>query len=36
MMQFRAATLNMEQDHKRWDQRCELIASQLGALAAAV
>ena len=31
-MQFRAATLNLEQDHKRWDQRRELIAEQLGEL----
>jgi endonuclease/exonuclease/phosphatase family metal-dependent hydrolase len=28
-MRFRAVTLNMEQDHKRWDLRRELIAAQL-------
>jgi hypothetical protein len=28
-MRFRAVTLNMEQDHKRWDLRRELIAEQL-------
>lgn len=31
-MQFRAATLNLEQDHKRWDARRELIIEQLGEL----
>ena len=31
-MRFRAATLNLEQDHKRWDARRELIVEQLGAL----
>jgi endonuclease/exonuclease/phosphatase family metal-dependent hydrolase len=31
-MRFRAVTLNMEQDHKRWDLRRELIAEQLCAL----
>ena len=31
-MRFRAVTLNMEQDHKRWDLRRELIAAQLCAL----
>jgi endonuclease/exonuclease/phosphatase family metal-dependent hydrolase len=31
-MRFRAVTLNMEQDHKRWDARRELIAGQLCAL----
>ncbi len=31
-MSFRVATLNLEQDHKRWPQRCELIAQQLGEL----
>ncbi len=31
-MQFRAATLNLEQDHKRWDARRELVISQLGEL----
>jgi endonuclease/exonuclease/phosphatase family metal-dependent hydrolase len=33
MKPFRVATLNMEQDHKRWDLRRELIADQLVALA---
>ena len=32
-MTFRVATLNMEQDHKRWEQRRHLIASQMGELA---
>ena len=32
-MTFRVATLNMEQDHKRWDQRRDLIATQMGELA---
>jgi endonuclease/exonuclease/phosphatase family metal-dependent hydrolase len=27
-MNFRIATLNLEQDHKRWEQRRELIAAQ--------
>ncbi len=31
-MRFRAATLNLEQDHKRWDARRELVIAQLGAL----
>ena len=29
-MRFRAATLNLEQDHKRWDARRELVLEQLG------
>ncbi|MCH8062574.1 MAG: endonuclease/exonuclease/phosphatase family protein [Chloroflexi bacterium] len=29
-MTFRVATLNLEQDHKRWDARRELIVEQLG------
>lgn len=32
-MTWRIAMLNLEQDHKRWDQRRELIVAQLGALA---
>ena len=31
-MGFRVVTLNLEQDHKRWSQRRELIVQQLGAL----
>jgi endonuclease/exonuclease/phosphatase family metal-dependent hydrolase len=31
-MKLRIATLNMEQDHKRWDLRCELIVEQLAAI----
>lgn len=31
-MTFRVATLNLEQNHKRWDERRELIVQQLGAL----
>jgi len=31
-MNFRVATLNLEQDHKRWDARRALIIEQLGAL----
>jgi endonuclease/exonuclease/phosphatase family metal-dependent hydrolase len=31
-MSFRAATLNLEQDHKRWDTRRELVVDQLAAL----
>ena len=31
-MVFRVAPLNMEQDHKRWEQRRELIVAQLGDL----
>jgi endonuclease/exonuclease/phosphatase family metal-dependent hydrolase len=31
-MRFRTVTLNMEQDHKRWELRRELIAEQLCAL----
>lgn len=30
---FRVATLNLEQDHKRWEQRRHLVAAQMGALA---
>ena len=29
-MTFRVATLNLEQDHKRWDERRDLIKEQLG------
>jgi hypothetical protein len=29
---FRVATLNLEQDHKRWDLRRELVIDQLAAL----
>ena len=32
MARVRVATLNLEQDHKRWDRRRELIVEQLGAL----
>src|SRR5690349_13138868 len=32
MTRIRVATLNMEQDHKRWELRRELIAEQLVAL----
>ncbi len=32
-MSFRVAMLNMEQDHRRWERRCGLIAEQLGKLA---
>ena len=31
-MNFRIATLNMEQDHKRWDERRELIIDELAAI----
>jgi endonuclease/exonuclease/phosphatase family metal-dependent hydrolase len=31
-MNFRIATLNLEQNHKRWELRRELIAAQLGEL----
>lgn len=31
-MRFRVATLNLEQDHKRWEARRELVAAQLAAL----
>ncbi len=31
-MPFRVATLNLEQDHKRWDARRELIVEQMGEL----
>jgi endonuclease/exonuclease/phosphatase family metal-dependent hydrolase len=31
-MTFRIATLNMEQDHKRWDDRRSLIISEMGRL----
>jgi len=31
-MKFRIATLNLEQDHKRWAQRRELVVEQLGAV----
>ena len=30
-MTFRVATLNLEQDHKRWDARRHLIADQFAA-----
>jgi endonuclease/exonuclease/phosphatase family metal-dependent hydrolase len=30
---FRVTTLNMEQDHKRWEQRRHLIGAQMGELA---
>jgi beta-glucosidase len=32
-MPFRAAFLNLEQDHRRWEQRRHLVAEQLGDLA---
>jgi endonuclease/exonuclease/phosphatase family metal-dependent hydrolase len=31
-MKLRIATLNMEQDHKRWGLRCDLIVEQLAAI----
>ena len=31
-MQFRMSTLNLEQDHKRWDARRELIHAEIGLL----
>jgi hypothetical protein len=31
-MPFRVATLNLEQDHKRWQARRELVLDQLAAL----
>ena len=31
-MTFRVATLNIEQDHNRWDERQELVVEQLGQL----
>ncbi len=31
-MQFRVATLNLEQDHKRWDARRPLIEAEIGRL----
>ena len=31
-MQFRVATLNLEQDHKRWDARRGLIETEIGRL----
>ena len=31
-MGFRVTTLNLEQDHKRWDERRELIVEELGGL----
>jgi endonuclease/exonuclease/phosphatase family metal-dependent hydrolase len=31
-LSFRVATLNLEQDHKRWDARRELVIDQLAAL----
>jgi len=31
-MAFRVATLNLEQDHKRWDLRRDLVIEQLGAI----
>jgi endonuclease/exonuclease/phosphatase family metal-dependent hydrolase len=31
-MQFRMTTLNLEQDHKRWDARRELIHAEIGRL----
>ena len=31
-MQFRMTTLNLEQDHKRWDARRELINAEMGRL----
>jgi hypothetical protein len=32
MMPWRMATLNLEQNHKRWDARRELVIDQLAAL----
>jgi len=31
-MQFRVATLNLEQDHKRWSDRQPLISGEIAAL----
>ena len=31
-MQFRVATLNLEQDHKRWSDRHPLISAEIAAL----
>jgi endonuclease/exonuclease/phosphatase family metal-dependent hydrolase len=31
-MRFRVATLNLEQDHKRWDARRELVRAEIGRL----
>jgi len=31
-MRFRVATLNLEQDHKRWDARRPLIAAEIARL----
>ena len=31
-MRFRIATLNLEQDHKRWNKRRDLVVSQFGRL----
>ena len=31
-MRFRVATLNLEQDHKRWDARRPLIVAEIGRL----
>jgi len=31
-MRFRVVTLNLEQDHKRWDQRCPLVVEGMNAL----
>ena len=31
-MRFRVPTLNLEQDHKRWDARRELIQAEIGRL----
>ena len=31
-MRFRVVTLNLEQDHKRWDQRCPLVVEGMKAL----
>src|SRR3954453_7919336 len=31
-MRFRVATLNLEQDHKRWDARRELVQAEIGRL----
>jgi hypothetical protein len=33
-MQFRVATLNLEQDHKRWSDRHPLISAEIAALRA--
>jgi hypothetical protein len=31
-MRFRVATLNLEQDHKRWGARRELVQAEIGRL----